>query len=112
VARTIQFFPTQMNMGGDVYSQIFDVTDCSRIDADLRVYAVSGTLPTGTATLYTTSDPTFDNSAWTSVGSVAGTAVTGYTAAFSGFGRFVRMKFTVNANCCVTACVNAVGREP
>jgi hypothetical protein len=114
MARSIQFFPTQMNMGGDVYSQIVDVTDVSRLDVELRVYAVSGGA-SGIVTMYTTSDPALDNNGWvalsTSPAAITGTAVTGYTGAVSGFGRFVRAKLNVNTNACITACLNAVGRD-
>lgn len=119
MARVISFCNAQMYQGnaassGDFYSEIFDVTDVSRLDAELRITAISGTTPSAVATFQTTSDPTFDNNAWQAA---AGTALTGtatgtYTGAFSGLGRFARAKLSVTQACCATARLQAVGREP
>lgn len=104
-----------MYQGGDVYSQIFDVTDLSRLDVETRVLITSGgATPTVTTLIQTTSDATFDNSAWSTALTFNNTSP--WTGTFTGYtttlGRFVRAKLTVAANYCATVCVNAVGREP
>ena len=119
MARLIKFCNAQMYQGntassGDFYSEIFEVPDLSRLDAELRITAISGTTPSAVATFQTTSDPTFDNNAWQLAAGTAitGTAVSTYTGAFSGLGRFVRAKLSVTQACCATAMLQAVGREP
>jgi hypothetical protein len=102
-----------MYQGGDYISDIFDATDISRLDVEMRVLQVSG-VSAVTGTIQTTSDPTLDNSAWRDVGTVSSTLSpwTGtFPGAFSGLGRFVRGKITVNAGGCATACLTAAGRD-
>src|SRR5262249_55725064 len=113
-----KFCNAQMYQGnaassGDFYTDIFEVTDLSRLDAELRITAISGTSASAVATMQTTSDPTFDNAAWQSVGTaLTGSATGTYTGAYSGLGRFVRAKLSVTSGGCATACLQAVGREP
>lgn len=114
MARVIKFCNAQSYQTGSTYSEIFDVTDISRLDAELRVMSITGTTPSITGTLYTTSDPVFDDNAWQAVGTALSSSVAGtVTGAFSGLGRFVRMKLTVaGTSGLATACLQAVGREP
>lgn len=115
MARVIKFCNAQAYQTGTVYSEIFDVTDVSRMDAEMRVMALTGTTPSITGTIQTTSDPCFDDGAWSPVGStlVVTTNPATATGAYSGLGRLVRAKLVVaGTSGVVTACLQAVGREP
>lgn len=118
MARVIKFCNMQAYQTGTagVFSEIFEVTDITRLDGELRVSALTGTTPSYTAVLQTTSDPTFDDGAWqplTTPGAWTGTTTGTFTGAISGMGRFLRAKLTIGgASGMVTACLNAVGREP
>ena len=118
MARVIKFCNAQMYQGnaaasGVYYSEIFEVTDVTRLDAEMRITAISGASASAVALFQTTSDPTFDDLAWSPASGTAltGTATGTSTGAFSGFGRFARAKLSVTAACCATTCVQGVGRE-
>ena len=115
MARVIKFCNSQAYQAGTVYSEIFDVTDVGRLDAELRIMAITGTSPSYTGVIQSTSDPTFDDSAWQPLSgpaSFTGTAAGTFTGTFSGLGRFVREKLTVGGTSgMVTACLQAVGRD-
>jgi hypothetical protein len=111
MARALSFCQKQMYQQGDNYSEILDITDCTTLQLELRLFAISGA--TGvTGVLQHTSDPTYIDGSWSDKGTL-GLAVTGVTGTtFSGLQRFGRVKLQVQgASGYATACVNAVLRE-
>jgi hypothetical protein len=114
MARFIKFCNMQVYQGGVQCSEIFEVSDISRLDAELRVISASGTSPSITGAIQTTSDASFDDAAWQNVGGtgLSTTSGTTLTGAYSGLGRFVRARITVQGtNAYVTACFQAMGRD-
>ncbi len=92
-----------------------NVAIVGRLDAELRIMSITGTSPSYTGVIQTTSDPTFDDNAWQPLSgpaSFTGTSAGTFTGTFSGLGRFVRAKLTVSGTSgMVTACWQAVGRD-
>lgn len=100
MAQFIMFFPRQVVQGNSassatIYSDVFDVSEVSNMEAELSVYALSGTSPSCTGTIEETEDPSFDS--WSSYGSVNRSTSGTSTGTFSNPPRrFIRGKLEVS----------------
>ncbi len=104
MARVITFFPKQVYMGNDGttpgnYSDIFEITEEGRLDIEMRMFAAVPYTQQVTGTIFTTSDETFVDAAWKTVGTLGrtGTGIVTSTG-LSGLGRFVRATLWVSVS--------------
>jgi hypothetical protein len=120
MARVISFCPRQVlaghaNLNTDNYSEIFDLSDISTLQAEFRVMGVSATTANLVATIEESSDPTLASS-WAVNGptmTITGTAITNpVRSGYSGLQRFVRAKITMPSGVYGTVCLYGTAREP
>lgn len=116
--RVIRFLPRQVvaGTGGTavpIYSPIFEVVGIDTIVVETQVYTASGTTMAFTVDIQETSDPTFADGSWNSLGTCSVASPPGQNkATLPNPLRFVRAKITASVDDTFTASVEAVGTGP
>ena len=116
--RVIRFLPRQAVSGTSgtavpIYSAIFEVVGIETLVVETQVYTVSGGSPSFTVDIQETSDPTFADGSWNSLGTCSVATPPGQNkTVMSNPLRFVRAKITASVDDDFTASVEAVGTGP